>query len=199
MLRLRVIGVTGGIGSGKSTVSKILSGLGAKLVDADIIARDIVAKGQKALDEIAECFGREVLDKNGELDRKVLSAIVFKSKEKLDALNSITHKYIAQKIIERINSFDENDTVVIDAAIPIKKGFLDVVDEVWVVTASKGTRIKRVMTRSGLSYDEVLERINSQLNDDYYFGISDIVIYNNGVFEELENLVKKNYYKTHNS
>ncbi|MEN2773836.1 dephospho-CoA kinase [Acetivibrio clariflavus] len=191
---MRIIGVTGGIGSGKSTVSKILASFGAQVIDADVLARQIVQKGQKALEEIVNYFGEAVLDSEGNLDRKKLSGIVFKDKKKLEALNSITHKYIAGKIIEEIKKINEDETVVVDAPIPIEHGFIDVVDEIWAVIADKEVRIKRVMERSGLTYNEVEDRINSQLSDEFYLSISDRVIVNNGSVEELRLQVEKYFF-----
>ncbi|AEV69210.1 dephospho-CoA kinase [Acetivibrio clariflavus] len=191
---MRIIGVTGGIGSGKSTVSKILASFGAQVIDADVLARQIVQKGQKALEEIVNYFGEAVLDSEGNLDRKKLSGIVFKDKKKLEALNRITHNYIAEKIIEEIKKIKEDETVVVDAPIPIEHGFTDVVDEIWTVIADKEVRIKRVMERSGLTYNEVEDRINSQLSDEFYLSISDRVIVNNGSIEELRLQVEKYFF-----
>lgn len=192
---MRIIGVTGGMGSGKSTVSKILSGFGAKIIDADMIARDIVKKGEKALDEIAAVFGSRVLDSNGELDRRRLSDIVFNDPESLSKLNEITHKYISERIIQLLERYSNYDTVVIDAPIPIEKGFLNVVDEVWVVHASEELRVKRVMNRSSMSCEDVKKRIRMQMSDEEYIKIADLVIQNDGNSEELEEKVKEYYYK----
>ncbi|OPZ89728.1 MAG: Dephospho-CoA kinase [Firmicutes bacterium ADurb.Bin419] len=191
---MRIIGVTGGIGSGKSTVSKILASFGAHVIDADMLARQIVEKGQKALAEIVDAFGTSVLDAEGNLDRKKLSHIVFKDKQKLKLLNGLTHSHVAQNIIDRINGLDESETAVVDAPIPIEHGFLDVVHEVWSVIADKEVRIKRVMERSALTYNEVEQRINFQLSDEFYKSISDIVIVNNESLEELRAQVAKYYY-----
>ncbi len=191
---MRIIGVTGGIGSGKSTVSKMLASFGAQIIDADMLAKQIVEKGQKALEEIVECFGDEILDLEGNLDRKELSGIVFKDKQKLEELNRITHDHVAKRIIEKIDSLNKIEIAVVDAPIPIEHGFLDVVDEVWVVIADREVRIKRVMERSGLTYNEVEDRINAQLSDDYYKSISEVVIVNNGSVEELRQQVKKYYF-----
>ena len=191
---MRKIGVTGGIGSGKSTVSKILASFGAQIIDADMLAKQIVEKGQKALEEIVACFGDEILDSDGNLDRKKLSGMVFKDKQKLEVLNRITHDHVAKRIIEKIDSLNKAEIAVVDAPIPIEHGFLDVVDEVWVVIADKEVRIKRVMERSGLTYNEVEDRINAQLSDDYYKSISQVVIVNNGSVEELRQQVKKYYF-----
>jgi dephospho-CoA kinase len=197
--RVRIIGITGGIGSGKSTVSRILYDLGAKVIDADMIARETTSKGSKAYKEILDFFGEEILDEKGNLNRKKLSGIVFKDKDKLEALNRITHKYIAENIettVERLKNEGEADVIVIDAPLPLKQGFLDLSDEIWVVAANAGTRVERVMERSNLSYEEASDRINSQWKDEDYLRIADEVIRNDGSMEELEKLVVKLFFKT---
>lgn len=195
---MRIIGITGGIGSGKSTVSKILMEFGAKVIDADVISRDIVQKGQKALEDIVQTFGKDILTEDGSLDRSKLGNIVFTDKHKLESLNSITHKYIKKKIIENINITKKEGytgLTVIDAAIPFQHGFIDTVDEVWVVIADMETRIKRVMSRSGLSRLQVLDRIKSQMSEKNYLMFADRVLINNGCIDELEKQVKNFYLK----
>lgn len=189
---MRIIGITGTIGSGKSTVSKILEKLGAKVIDADAIARDVVRKGEKALSEIVEFFGSEVLDTDGELNRKKMAGIVFGNTEKLQVLNNIVHKYVKErmtKCIEEAGNAGNIDTVVIDVPIPIKDGFIDIADVIWVVTADIETRIDRVMKRNGLTREEVLKRINSQMSEEEYLKLADKIVYNNGDLEELEKQV----------
>lgn len=192
---MNIIGITGGIGSGKSTVARILRVLGAKVIDADKIAREVTAKGQPALDEIVEYFGKDILNEDGELDRKKLGKIVFEDKEKLKVLNSITHKYVIERIINELERLKEENAniIVLDVPLPVEHGFLDVVDEVWLVTANKDTRIKRIMERSGLTYEEVIKRMEAQKSDEEYLKIADEVIYNDGSMEELESTVAKLY------
>lgn len=191
---MKIIGITGGIGSGKSTVSRILRDLGAAVIDADALAKNVTSGGSEALKELAEYFGDEIIDETGELDRKKLASIAFSDPVKLHALNSITHKYITERIagaVETLRNAGKRDFIVIDAPIPVEKGFLDLADEVWVVTADRETRIKRVMERSELTYEEVISRINSQMRDDEYLRIADEVLNNDGTVEELEQVVVK--------
>ncbi len=191
---MRIIGVTGGIGSGKSTVSRYLAEKGAQIIDADQIAKDITAKGQEVLNELTEHFGRAIVNSDGSLNRKKLGEIAFGSKNELEALNNITHKHVAKEIAKSLNNIISRGNtamVIIDAPIPIKHGFLDMVDEVWVVAADMDSRIKRVMSRSGFSYDEALRRVNSQMKDEDYFGIADHIIYNNGSEDELGKEIEK--------
>jgi dephospho-CoA kinase len=190
---LKVIGVTGGIGSGKTTVSNILSSLGAKVIEADKISRDIMRKGHRVFDEIVDYFGEDILDEKGELVRRKIADIAFNSEEKLKALNDITHKYISIEIKNEIKKCNNEDTVVVDAAIPLENGFIDVSDEIWFVTADRDIRIDRVMERNNLTYSKVMDIIKIQPDDDYYISISDIIIYNNGNYKELEEKVKKAY------
>jgi dephospho-CoA kinase len=192
---LKVIGVTGGIGSGKSTIAKILCDLGASIIDADKIAREITVKGQLIMEEIVGYFGTSVLDEEGELDRKKLSEIVFADSKKLEVLNCITHKYIADKIKDELNKLEEAKAkiVVLDAPLPVENGFLDVVDESWVVVANRDIRIKRIMERSKISSEEALARIKMQKSDEEYLKIADEVINNDGSVEELEKSIAKLY------
>lgn len=219
--RIKIIGLTGGTGSGKSAVSIILTGLGAIVIDSDLIARDIVGKGQPALDELIGFFGQKILDRAGELDRKILGEIVFNDPEKLKILNKITHKYIIEKIIKMLDDIKREDieqedikqediktgvkkdikkdgqteVVVVEAPIPVEHGFLDTVDEVWVVTAAVETRIKRIVQRSGLSRDEAASRINAQMKDEDYLDLADRIIDNDGSFEMLKRQVTGLYKK----
>ncbi len=191
---MKIIGVTGGIGSGKSTVSSVLRDLGAAVVDVDILARNVTASGGKAFDELVEYFGKEIVSSSGELNRKKLAAIAFSDKVKLHALNCITHKYIADKIrdtVEILKNSEKWDIIIIDAPIPIEKGFLDLTDEVWVVASERETRIKRAMERSGFTYEDAAGRISSQPRDEEYIKVADEVLYNNGSLKELEQAIVK--------
>jgi dephospho-CoA kinase len=191
---MKVIGVTGGIASGKSTVARIICHLGGKIIDADVIAKRIMRKGSRAFDEAVSCFGTGILNDRGGIDRKKLASIVFKDNELLRKLNDITHKYVANSVYRKLGKLmaeGRTDFVVLDVPIPVEKGFLDVVDEVWVVTADKEVRIKRIMERGNLSREEAIDRINSQLGEEEYKRLADVVIENNGTWEELEQNVAR--------
>lgn len=193
----KVIGITGGIGTGKSTVTGILKNLGAYIIDADKIAGEVVKKGEKAMEEILIFFGNSIIKPDGELDRKKLAEIVFCDEKKLEVLNEITHKYISDKILGKLleaKNEKSNRTIVIDAPIPIKHGFIDSVDIIWVVTADLEKRITRVMERNGIGYNDVLSRINSQDRKIDYLSYADEVIVNNGNLKELEEVVNKLFY-----
>lgn len=197
-LHMKIIGVTGGAGSGKSTVSRILAGLGAKVIDADHIARQILFKGERAYREVVDLFGSEILRDNGEVDREKLGGIVFNDREKLHILNNITHKYIIERIkgeIEKNRRDSSCHMTVVDAPLPVKCGFLDIVDAVWVVVADEKSRIGRVAVRDGCSKERAAAIIKAQMSQEDYLKIADEVIENNGDLNALENKVKSLYHK----
>lgn len=192
-----ILGVTGGIGSGKSTVSHILQEMSAVIIDADIICRQIVEPGEAALMELTEAFGKDILDDWGQLKRKMLAEVVFKDKSKLEILNGIMHKYVAQRINGDIKEqlLKKTEVIVIDAPIPIKNGFLDLCDQVWTVSAAMDLRIARVMKRNGMTYEEAISRIKSQIPDEEYIKIADVVIYNDKDIFHLKEEVKRQFTK----
>lgn len=187
-----ILGITGGIGSGKSTVSNFLKEIGAAVIDADLISRQVVMPGERALEELTEVFGKAILDDWGQLQRKKLAEIVFNNREKLEKLNGILHKYVAERIKDNVKEQLTNNTkiIVVDAPIPIKAGFLDLCHQVWTVTADKELRIRRIMQRSEMTYEEAVSRINSQLSEQEYLKIADIVIDNNRDYSHLKEQVK---------
>jgi dephospho-CoA kinase len=192
---LLIIGVTGGIGSGKSTVSRILYDLGAKVIDVDRIAREVTDR-EEVMKKLKEVFGAGIETGNGKLDRNKLADLVFGRPDELLKLNQITHEYISSEILVTIKRLKQNkdvEIVVIDAAIPFERGFIDITDKIWVVTADKEIRMKRIMERNGLSREEILKRMDSQIEDRDYLKIADKVLDNNGHIEELEKIVARLY------
>ncbi|MDP4092705.1 MAG: dephospho-CoA kinase [Bacillota bacterium] len=190
---MKVIGLTGGIGSGKSTVAALLKDLGAEVYDADKIAKDLVEEDKGILNELIDVFGNCIINSKGELDRKLLGDIVFSNEDKLLALNTIMHKHVGEKIkviIEKCKSERKTPVLVIEAAIPIKRGFLDLVDEIWVITASKPVRIKRIIQRSSVTEEKANKIIESQISDDEYLKLADKIINNDRSFDELAISVK---------
>lgn len=192
-----VLGVTGGIGSGKSTVSSILKELGAVVIDADVISREVVEPGKRALEELTQAFGKDILDDWGQLNRKKLAARVFNDENKLGILNSIVHKYVAQIIKENVEEqlLKQTKVIVIDAPIPIKNGFLDLCDEVWTVFALMEKRVDRVMKRNSMTYEEAVSRIRSQISDDEYLSIANTVINNNNDMSTLRKEVEGQFFR----
>ena len=174
-----VIGLTGGSGSGKSTIASLLRQKGIQVIDADKIGRVVVEKGKPALREIVEEFGEGVLQPDGTLDRKKLASIVFTDREELKKLNRITHKYITAIVKEELAA-SKADISVIDAAVLKESGILDMCDYVIAVIAEKDIRIKRIMERDGITEEAAKNRINSQEPDAKYVQYADFVIDNSG-------------------
>lgn len=182
-----IVGVTGGTGSGKSTVCTYFKEKGAKIIDADIVARDIVLKGMPALLEIKEVFGSDVLFSDGSLDRKKLGKIVFASPEKLNILNGITHKYIIEEIKNKVFSSNEK-MVVIDAALLFETELFKLCNKTIAVTAPENERERRILKRDSLEAETAKNRIASQKENSFYAEHSDYVIINDG---DLDNLKSK--------
>lgn len=188
---MKVLGVTGGTGTGKSTVCKILAAQGGKIIDADRIANALQKKGTKAFEEIIEYFGEGILDTDGELNRRILGALVFNDPTALKALNSIVHKHVSVEMKKKAEEYraEGADFAVLDVPIPIEDGFFDTADYVWAVVANDDLRIERLMARSGLNEKEAAARIGSQLSNREYSELADVTIDNEGTYEELERLV----------
>lgn len=190
---MQIIGLTGGIASGKSTVSSILKELGASVIDADILSRKVVSKGENAYNNIVKSFGRSILLDNGEIDRKRLGGIVFSDKQKLELLNSITHPQIIEEVKQQLERLKESNTrvIVIDAAILIEMGLHLLTDEIWLVIVNKQTQIKRLMLRDNFQYNEAMSRINSQLGNDEKIKYADVVIDNNKSLEDVRKQIEE--------
>lgn len=185
-----ILGITGGSGTGKTTVSKIFTENGIDVIDTDKVARIIVEPKKPALLEIEQSFGKEYIAPDGTLIRKKLAGAVFSDEKKLELLNSITHKYIT----EYVNSYISNYTgeiIGIDGAALIESGIYKQCDYLLSVLADKEIRIKRIVTRDSLSYDEAKTRIEAQKCDNFYIEKSDYIVYNNGKEESLRLEVKK--------
>lgn len=160
-----VIGLTGGISSGKSTVSNMFSEMNIPIIDADKIAREVVEKGSAVLDFIAREFGEEILNSDGSLNRKALGAVVFKNTELREKLNSIIHPEIKQRIIKKIDFYrsQNHKCCVVDAALLIEGDYMSIVDIIILVYVDDKTQLERLMARDKLNIDEAMLRIRSQM------------------------------------
>jgi len=188
------IGLTGSSGSGKSAVAEVLSGLGAAVVDADKIAYE-TAEMPETLDELARAFGGWIAE-GGRFNRPQASIKAFSDKRFLGRLTEITHKYIIKEIYNRVEAIKSScggAVIVIDAPIPVDKGFLDLADAVWVVSAPRGDRLGRVMRRDGIGAAAAEARFASQLPDEEYLKLADCVIENNGDLDALRQEVERMY------
>ncbi len=184
-----IVGLCGGIGSGKSFVSEIMKTKGIYIIDADVIARDLVRKGSHILQQIINVFGNRIVRENGELDRSALGKIVFSNSDELDKLDKIMHPEIYNKIeneIAKLTLAGEN-AILIDAAILKKIGLDKLCDSIWYISASREIRINRVINRNSLSREEAETRVDSQDENDFCFtnDINKVEINNEGTLEEL--------------
>jgi dephospho-CoA kinase len=187
-----VIGLTGGIASGKSTVSRYLRERGAVIIDADTLAKELVAQGTPAWQEIVAFFGSQVLDEAGNIDRKRLAQIIFADPQARSKLNSIVHPKVIETTKKRIRELKDNDNVpliVVDAPLLIEAGMTDLVDEVWVVAVPVQEQLNRLVFRDKLSKEEAIKRIYSQMPLAEKLTYADRIIDNSGSMEETLKLL----------
>ena len=190
------IGLTGGIGSGKSSVSNILKSWGAHIFDADIVAKTILNHNESAQNEVISEFGTDVLGAEGIIDKKKLSRIVFHDEDHQVKLNAIIHPYVFSEIdkeFEIILTKGESELFVVDAALIYESGADTHMDYVVVVTSFLGLKIERVLAKGELTREEFLERAELQWPDDEKIQLADFVIQNNGSHEDLLRETKKTY------
>lgn len=187
------IGLTGGMGSGKSEVAAVLRELGARVVDADAVARELVARGSAVFEAIVDAFGTSVLAPDGSLDRGELAALAFSSEERLAVLNGITEPALIDEIMRRVEELERRHpggVLVVDAALLVQWDVLDMFDVVLVVHAPGELRTRRLVD-AGFGEDDVRRRMRSQLPDDATLAAADKVIDNEGTLEELRAAVEE--------
>ena len=178
-----LVGLTGGIATGKSTVATMFRGLGAVIIDADVLAREVVEPGQPALAEIVEEFGPAMLQADGRLDRKALGAIVFASADRRRRLEALTHPRIRQRFdgtLVDLTRAGFRGVVMFDAAVMIESGNYKNMDRLVVVVTDETTQIGRLFGRDGCTREEALARIRSQMPLAEKARLADHVIDNSG-------------------
>jgi len=190
---MKVIGLTGGIGSGKSTVSRFLSELGAVVLDADKVGHEAYQPGTVAWKEVVAAFGREIVGPDESIDRKKLGAIVFGDPAALERLNGIMHPRMYDMMAVQIEEYRRQGVkvVVLEAAILLEAGWTSLVDEIWVTLASEPTVVRRVRERTDLPEEQIRSRIRSQLPNEERKKQASVVISNDGSLEELRAKVKE--------
>ncbi len=186
-----VVGLTGGMGTGKSEVSRMLQDLDAVLINADQVGHETYAPGTGAWRDVVDAFGEEVLHPSGEIDRRKLGSIVFNDPQALAQLNAIMHPRMAGVIDERIGELKKRGVgvIVLEAALLIEANWTPLTDEVWVVTAPEDIAVQRIRARSGLAEDAIRARIRTQLPQEERVRRADAVIGNAGSLEELRQAV----------
>ncbi|EOB8725513.1 dephospho-CoA kinase [Staphylococcus aureus] len=195
----KVIGLTGGIASGKSTVSELLSVFGFKVVDADKAAREAVKKGSKGLAQVREVFGDEAIDENGEMNRRYMGDLVFNHPEKRLELNAIIHPIVRDIMEEEKQEYlKQGYNVIMDIPLLFENELENTVDEVWVVYTSESIQMDRLMQRNNLSLEDAKARVNSQISIDKKSRMADHVIDNLGdkleLKQNLERLLEEEGY-----
>lgn len=190
------IGLTGGIGSGKSTVCELFKQLNITIIDADVIARQLVVSGQPAFCELVDEFGRQIIDNNGNLNRAVLRALVFSDQKKKQKLDSIMHPLVYQQITLELNKYQDNMYCITAVPLLLETQQQLMFDRVLVVDCSVETQIARVINRSQLSRDQALAIISSQFSREQRLAFANDIIDNSATFSQLAEQIKKlhNFY-----
>ena len=183
-----VIGLTGGIGTGKSEVAQLLHALGAVVIDADRVGHQAYEPNTESWREVVKAFGEDVLQPNGEIDRRKLSAIVFADTDQLARLNGIMHPRMARMVAEELDQLrlQGASVAVVEAALLFEAGWDGLVDEVWVTDSPIENVIERLQARNGLSAQEVLKRIDSQMDRSERLARAQVVVDNSSDVGELE-------------
>ena len=186
-----VIGLTGSIGTGKSEAARYLAQLGAEVIDADQVGHEAYRPQSEAWHNVVGAFGKEILDSNGEVDRKKLGAIVFSNQDQLSRLNQIMHPLMARMVAEEIEDLRGQgvEVAVVEAALLFEAGWDSLVGEVWVTDSSEDLVIQRLSERNGLTKEEARKRISSQMDRSERLSRADLVIDNSGDIAAMESAI----------
>lgn len=186
-----LIGLTGGIGSGKSTVAAMLRDQGIRVVDADQIAREVVEPGQPALAELVEVFGQDILNDDGTLNRQELANRAFATEEATNALNTITHPRIEEETQRQFDlaAAEKENFLVYDMPLLVERGLHEEMDMVIVVHTDIEERVRRLVEHRGLDEDDVRRRMSHQVDDVTRLASADVLIDNNGSVDHLRKQV----------
>ncbi len=184
---MKIIGITGGIGSGKTEVAKIFKKLGAKVISADQIGKEIVEKNPQVLKKLAKTFGQEILTKNRKLKRRKLGELAFSSVKKKDKLNKIVHLYLLSALRKKIKEFRKRGKglMVVDAALIVEWGLQEELDYLILVESTLKNKLKRLMKYQEYSQKEALKRVKMQLKDKVRRRYADCIIRNDKDLKEL--------------
>lgn len=191
---MKILGITGGIGSGKSEAARLLKeAFHVPVIDADQLARKAVEKGTRGYQAVVQHFGEGILDEKGELDRKALGALIFDDLEKRRALNAIVHPQVEALYYEKVEEEKKRGTrwLIYDCPLLIEENLLYQVDQVWLIRATLENRVSRITTRSGLSPEQALQRIQAQMPDEEKERYAHVVVWNDGTLEELGRILVK--------
>ncbi len=186
-----VIGLTGGIGTGKSEAARHMVSLGAALIDADLVGHEAYKPHAEAWRQVVEAFGEGILQPSGEIDRRSLGAIVFSDPDQMARLNGIMHPLMAGMVLDKIEALqaDGVETVVVEAALLFEAGWNSLVQEVWVTDASEDAVIHRLAQRNGMNEEEARKRLASQMTRAERLERADTVIDNSGDVAEMQTAI----------
>lgn len=202
MIQNKLIGLTGGIATGKSTVTDRLRTKGYIVIDADAISRKALDLGTDAYNEVVRVFGKDILRSDGSIDRSVLGELIFKDKHLRDKLNSITHPYILKQISRELGSYKDKDIVFLDIPLlfEIKDslGIYDIqIDETWLVYIDRMTQIDRLMNRDSIDLELAELKIDAQMDMEQKKLLTDVLIDNTGdklsLYEQIDIALKKSH------
>ncbi len=185
---MKVIGLTGGIGSGKSTVSRFLAELGAVIIDADRVGHEVLKPDTGGWREVVTAFGRQILTPDGDIDREKLGEIVFGNAESLARLNQVMHPWMYNIVEAQLEECQRQgvEVVVVEAPLLLEAGWTSLVNEVWVTVAPEATVLRRLQERLGLSKPKSLARIHSQLSSEERVKHADVIIDTDCSLNELK-------------
>ena len=185
-----VVGLTGGIGSGKTVVSDYFIEMGVSVIDTDVIARTVVAPGQPTLKQLADVFGEQILQENGELDRAALRTLAFSSEQNKAQLDAITHPAIRLETFKQISNTESPYCVVVVPLLVAGSEFALLMQRTLVVIADHDTKVARVMKRNEITQEEVERIMRTQISDEERMAFADDVIVNDGTIEEAQHEAK---------
>ena len=194
---MRIIGLTGGIGSGKSTVSQFLAKLGAVVIDTDKVGHEVFKPGTESWQKVVAAFGRSIVTTDGNIDRKKLGEIVFDSPVELLKLEQIIHPAISETVIARIEEYRQQGVKVVVLEVPllVETGWASLVDEVWVTTAPEPVILGRLEERTGMTEQESLARMRSQLPSEERLKHADTIIDTDCTLDELREKIKELWHR----
>ncbi len=189
---MKIIGITGSSGAGKSTICDILEKeYETKIINADIVAKKLSKKGTRYISEISEKFGSDILDEHGELKRKKLAEIIYRDEKKREMLNQCTFKYIVKEIKKQIEKSSDVSAVIIDAPLLFESKLNEICEVIIGVISKEELQIERIVARDNVDYDHAERRLKAQQNNEFYIEKCDEIIENNNEISYIEQEIRK--------